>query len=256
MEIKNYKRIRNNIYEIELDNFKKFKLYDDIILKYELLIDKRLTEKKLEKIINDNNSLDAYYKALKYINIKMRSELEIRNYLQRQGFNIYEIDYATKRLREDGYINEEQYVQAYIHDALSLTLNGKKKILSGLVNLGLEETMVLTFLEEIESSEWISRIKKVLEKKSKTNKSSEKMFKNKMVAELLNLGYDYEDIKSCLDDFKVDASDVFLKEAEKVFAKLSLKYTGTELVLFFKQKMFNKGFSYDEISEYINNKEL
>jgi len=25
LEIKNYKRIRNNIYEIELDNFKKYK---------------------------------------------------------------------------------------------------------------------------------------------------------------------------------------------------------------------------------------
>jgi len=46
MEVKTYKKIRNNLYEITLSNGEKFKLYDDIILKYELLIERKVTDRR------------------------------------------------------------------------------------------------------------------------------------------------------------------------------------------------------------------
>ena len=60
MEVKTYKKIRNNLYEITLSNGEKFKLYDDIILKYELLIERKVTDKKLASIIAENAKMEAY----------------------------------------------------------------------------------------------------------------------------------------------------------------------------------------------------
>lgn len=254
MEIKNFKKLRGNVYEIELNDFRRFKLYDDIILKYELLIEKRLTPKKLETIINENNLLDAYYQSLKYINIKMRSELQVRDYLRKKSFSVFEADYAVTRLRKDGYINEILYVQAFINDALKLSLDGPKKISEDLKRLGINETLINEYLNKVDRKEWLDRVEKILQKKAKINKTSEKMFKNKITADLLNLGYSYEDIKKCLDNFQIDTNEVFLKEADKVYKKLAIKYSGTELILRFKQKLFVKGYDSDLINKYINEK--
>lgn len=242
------------MYEIELDNFKKYKLYDDIILKYELLIDRRITEKKLEQVVNENNFLDAYYQALKYINVKMRCEYEIRVYLKKKGFNVFDADYVVSRLKDEGYINERAYVQAYINDAINLGLYGPKKISDNLRKLGLDEMLVNEYLECINSREWLNRINKILEKKARVNKSSEKMFKNKVTADLLNLGYYYDDIKILVDDFSIDTEDAFLKEANKTYDKLSCKFEGTELILRFKQKMYSKGFDGDCINGFLDKK--
>lgn len=254
MEIKTFKKLKGNIYEIELDNFKKYKLYDDIILKYELLIEKKISDKKLEQIVEENNLLDAYYQSLKYINVKMRSEKEIREYLRRKSFNQTECDYAVKKLRETGYINETKYIKAYINDSLNLGLNGPKKIEDSLKNLGLEESLVQEYIDEIDNEVWIQRIEKILEKKAKTNKSSEKLFKSKITTFLLNSGYYYEDIKKCVERFKIDSTTPFLKEAEKIYNKLSSKYEGSELTLRFKRNMFSKGYESSLISDFIDKK--
>lgn len=252
MEVKSYKKLKNNLYEITLDNGEKHKLYDDVILRYELLIDKELKKKKLEEILSENALLDAYYRALKYINTKLRTELEIRKYLFRYEFSNDQIDYAISRLKADGYINESLYVQAFINDSITLSLNGPKKIKDTLNKLGLNETLIDSYLSKIPSDTWLPRIKKIVEKKAKINKSGERVFKNKVYSDLVALGYYSYDIKSFLDSFTLDTGDIFKREADKMYNKLSSKYSGVELELRFKQKMFAKGFDSDDISNYLN----
>jgi regulatory protein len=254
MEIKTYKKTKGNQYEVTFTNGEKIKLYDDIILKYELLIDKNLDKKKYDKILKENANCDAYYRALKYISIRMRSELEIRKYLARYELTNSEIDYAVNNLRRDGYLNDELYAHAFIQDQITLTLNGPKKISDLLKKLGVSGDFVNSELDNIDSSEWKSRIEKIVSKKAKLNKAGESVFKNKVYQDLVILGYYSEDIRSILNEFHLDTDNVFLKEADKMYNKLSNKYDGAELELRFKSKMFAKGFKSDEISNYLNKK--
>ena len=87
MEIKKFKKLKNNIYELELDNGSLVKLYDDVIVKYSLLINKKIDNKLLDEITKYNTSLDAYYLSLKYISKKLRCEKEIEKYLTKLDFN-------------------------------------------------------------------------------------------------------------------------------------------------------------------------
>ena len=102
MKVQSYKKKKPNIYDVTFDNNQTISLYDDIILKYELLINNNIDPKKLETIINDNNQRDAYYKSLKYLSIKMRSKKEIVEYLKKKEFDRKSIDYAINKLYEDG----------------------------------------------------------------------------------------------------------------------------------------------------------
>ena len=254
MKIEHYKKLRGNIYEITLDDGKTYKLYDDIILRYELLIDKKVDKKKLQEILEENRMLEAYYKGLKYISVKMRTEREIKDYLFKKDFTNYQIGYAISMLKADGYINPESYARAYVLDSINLSLNGPKKIKNNLIKLGIEEDEIDKNLNRYDQDEWRKRILKVLEKRAKSNKIGLNLFKKKMYQELIYLGYEGEDIKCVLDEFKKDDTDIFKKEADKAFDKLALKYNGTELILRFKNKMFSKGFDSDLVALYLDSK--
>ena len=69
MEIVKFKKIKNNLYEVIFQDGSKLKFYDDTIIKFNLLINKKIDANKLKEILNYNNGIDAYYKALKYINM-------------------------------------------------------------------------------------------------------------------------------------------------------------------------------------------
>ena len=101
MEIKKFKKLKNNIYELELDNGSLIKLYDDVIVKYSLLINKKIDNKLLDEITKYNTSLDAYYLSLKYISKKLRCEKEIEKYLTKLDFNKDVIDKTISKLNKE-----------------------------------------------------------------------------------------------------------------------------------------------------------
>ncbi len=129
MKILKYQKTKNNEYKITTDK-EDYKLYDDIIIKYELLLKKEISEKEFTEILNENNMLKSYYTALKLVSIKLRSEVELKALLKKKGYNLKEINYAINKLVNEGYLNHEVYINAYIHDMLNLYLVGERKILN------------------------------------------------------------------------------------------------------------------------------
>lgn len=254
MEIKSYKKLRGNVYEVSLDNGDDYKLFDDVILKYELLLDKDIDEKKLQRVLDANDEMEAYYKALKYIGVRMRSELEIRRYLKKYEIPVKAINKSVAKLKEEGYIDQEKYARAYVNDAVNLTLDGPKKVKDNLLRLGIDERFIDENLTNFDSSFWQDRIVKILDKKKKMNKVGLSLFKNKCYGDLMVMGYHSSDISAVLETFTMDTSEVFEREADKIYNKLSCKYDGVELELRFKSKMYAKGFDGDSVNSYLDKK--
>lgn len=254
MEIVSYKKTGKNLYEIRLDNGEKYKLFEDIIIENELLIDKNLTESKLKKLLSSNELLEAYYKSLKYIGVKMRTEKEITMYLKKLNLSSKAIDFSIKKLKRDGYINEEIYAQAYINDAINLSNNGPRKIINNLINLGISDVIIFKYFNYNDEF-WKERIFNIVSKNSKRNKDSAILFKNKMYKSLLTLGYECTDINAVLDDFKLDTSDAFNNDARKLLKRIEKESDREKKIWSFRSKMYAKGYSQDEINEYIK-KEL
>ncbi len=256
MEIDSFKKIKSNIYEITVkDGAKKetYELYDDIILKYELLIDKSLTKKKLDNILKDNESLVSYYDALKYLSRKMPTEKEIKVYLRKKEYSSYSIDKSVNRLKDEGFINPINYVSSYVNDAILLSNDGPLKIKSTLIKLGIDESIINAELDKIDEIVFLEKINKIIEKKKKVNKYSSLIFKTKIKSYLLINGYKEEMVNNVLSDISIDTSKNFEKEANKIWICLSKKYQDKELLSKFKSKMYTKGYSIDEINEYISN---
>ena len=123
MHINKFKKVGKNKYKIIFDNT-ELTLFEDIILKYDLLIKKDINEYLFDEIINENSYYDAYDKALSYIEAKLRTKKEIIDYLNKKGFDEKYIEYAIEKVEKLGLLNDDVYVQAYVNDKINLTLDG------------------------------------------------------------------------------------------------------------------------------------
>ncbi len=242
MKIKKISKKKGSLYEIILDTDEKLNLYDDVILKYNLLLKKEIDEKEIKEIIKFNSYLESYYKALKYINAKLRTEKEIEKKLK--DYEKDAIKYTIERLKKEGLLNKNLYIKAYINDEVNLKMTGPYKILYNLKKLGFDDISINNYLMTIEDDIWFNKLRKYIQKKINNNKNlSAKMFKLKLTNDLKNKGFYLEQINEVLNEFSFqDDLEIYEKEYQKIKNKLSKKYNGEELDYQVKIKMFQKGF--------------
>ncbi len=254
MKIKNYKKVKNNCYQIYfIDNQKEITLYDDIILKYNLLLKKEITEKELIEIQKENEKLNCYYKAIHYVTNKNRAKKEIKEYLKRNGFDYQQIENTITKLEEKNIINEENYIEAFVNDQLKLTANGPKKIKKKLMDLEFAEEKIEDYLAKIPDEIWHEKLKHSIIKKTKANKKEgSNKIKEKILFTFIREGFNKEEILSILEMINIPKNNQALeKEAEKLYNKLNKKYKEKELFFQIKGRLINKGFLYEDIEEVL-----
>lgn len=250
MKLIKYQKGKSNEYKLITDRG-EFKLYDDIIIKHELLLKKEIEDKEFDKVLKENNLLKAYYDALKAISVKLRCEKELRDILKKKNYDNKEISYALKRLNEDGYLKHEVYIEAYIHDMLALYLVGENKIFSDLIKLGFKESEIRIYLDKVDKKIYLDKIEKYILKKVKANKKSVNEFKRKMLTELINKGFNKNDILIFLDNLELeDDLEETKKLVNKLYQKYIKKYDADIAKLKVKNYLYQKG--YQNIEKYFD----
>ncbi len=246
MKIDKFKKDKGNTYKVYFINDETISLYDDVIVKYNLLVNKEIDKKKFDEIVKYNDFLDGYYKSIKYINKKLRTELEIEKYLKKLDIKSTNIKKIIDLLYKDGYLNKENYLKAYISDQYNLTMNGPLRVKKDLINLGYEYK---EFEEYLYKFEWNIRIEKIIDKKVKLNhKLSNNALKTKILNDIIKMGYQKEDIVYYLEKLEFGNDEEYLKkELYKIKNKYSKKYEGNELEYKVINYLYKKGFNLEDI---------
>lgn len=241
MKIISYKKGKSNKYEVTLSNNESVLLYDDIILKYELLTKKEIDNQKLKEIILDNAKYDVYYAMVKDISKKLRTEKELRTKFKDYDNEV--VDYAINRLKDEKYLNNELYIRAYINDAINLKLIGPNKISKNLLNLGFEKTEIEKYLEVIDNDVWQDKINKLIKKEINSNHTySGNVLKMRIQNKISNLGFELNMITKLLNDYDFSLSEEeYLREKEKAIKKYSKKYSGYLLEQKVNNYLYQKG---------------
>lgn len=247
MKIEKYTKDKNNKYKVLIDGI-TYTLYDDVIIKHSLLLNKSITESELNSILTENERLTSYYDSIKYINKKMRSKKEIYEYLNKKNVSSKIIKETIKKLVDNNFLNDDIFLKCYVNDQINLTNNGINKIRKSLIKLGIDESAIDEYLNTIDKQIFLDKIDKYIDKKISVNKnSSSYMLKNKIVLDLVNLGYDKEDVLTILNTKTISEIDARNREYEKIKKSLEKKYSGDVLEYKIKEKLYRKGFRNDEI---------
>ena len=240
MKVNKFKKVGKNKYKVIFDNT-ELTLFEDIIIKYELLTRKDIDVKLIDKIIEENRWYEAYDMALSYIEIKMRNKKEIIKYLEKKMYDEKIINNVIDKLESMNLLNENNYIRAYTNDKINLSNDGPYKIKNDLINMDFNEEDINNYLSSIDNSVWEEKLTKIINKKKNIMKNkSYYMFINKMKNDLYNLGYDKYMIEDKLSNIEYE-SDALLKDYEKCERKF--KGDKTKII----NSLLRKGYSYEEI---------
>ncbi len=240
MKIIKYIKTGKNKYKVELINGDVLVLYEDIILKYELLLKKEIDD--IELIVKENEKYKLYDKVLNLLSKRIRCESEIRTYLKKYTSDQEYINNIISKLYENKLLDNKLYIKSFIHDKINFTNDGPIKIKKNLEDTGIDSFEIDDLLDIFNNKLQIEKISNYVNKNLKVNKKSLYAFKQKMLINLINLGYYKDDIVSVLDKIKLNEESLREKEKEKIRKKYSKKYDGVELERVIKRKLYEKGF--------------
>ena len=250
MKISKIKKLNNDKYKIILENGEVINTYDDVILSTNILYTKELTDEQLEKIETKNDYYSLYNKAIKYISKRLRSEYEIEEYLNKNNNLKIDIKKIINDLKNNGYINDLNFAKAYIYDRFNLYNDGPYKIKKDLLSYKIDEAIIDENINNLKEEDIKSKVEKYVSKKVRLDhKHSISIIKSKLKLELYNLGYDNSIIEEVLSNIKYNSN--IEKEFNNIYNKLSKKYSDFELENKIKQKLYQKGYSFEEINNQL-----
>lgn len=245
----------------------------ELVYYHNLSKGKEVDIEELKKVITEDNYLTAKSKALKYIERALKSEFQVREFLQKKEYEDNVIDRVIEFLKEYKFIDDEYYSKAFVTQ--NIRIEGKENIRYKLAKKGISEDRINNILNEISSSDEEAVALKLAEKKLniiyKSKKNTNKV-KSKLNTFLISKGYSFDIIKSVVNKLEIKEeenleilSEGNLEEeneirqnelfnlAEKRYERLS-KSEGDSLKKKKKLQDFllRKGYSYSDIKVVLN----
>lgn len=202
MEIVKYELMKKNIYNVYLSNGEVLELDESVITNNELLLKKRIDNDLYDKLKRDNKICILVNASIKYINVRLRSIKEIKDYLLKKEEDTDLIDEVISRLIKMGYLDDRRFTEAYIKDKLNFTSWGDYKIINELNKLGISSLDIEDNIDLLNDDILNERMRKIIDKDIRTNKKySGLKLKNKIYNHLLTSGYSKEKVISLINSY-------------------------------------------------------
>ena len=231
------------MYKLHLDDDSSIVVHEEVILKKDLLITKKIDDEDVKNIDKLNNNYNAYDIAVKYIGVKLRSCFEVHEYLEKKEIDKVIIHEVIEKLKKQNYLNDSVFAKAFVNDRIKFSNYGPYKIKKELDDRKISNSIIEEVLEIFDYSLEREKLEKLVPKYVKTvrNKSLV-MMKSKVSNYFSDLGYNKNIVLDILNDVDYDDSSAREKEYKKYYNKLSRKYSGEELEYKIKQSLYKNGF--------------
>ena len=202
MKIEKYELTKKNIYNVYLSNGEVLELNGKVITDNELLIKKDIDNELYDKLKRDNTICILVDTSVKYIDRRLRSINELRDYLKNKEEDTIIIEEVIDKLIDYKYLDDDRFTKAFIKDKLNFTNWGDYKIKNELKRLGVNGEIIDNNMTSIDDNIYYERINKIIDKDISTNKKySGIKLKNKIYNHLLTLGYSKEKVISIINNY-------------------------------------------------------
>jgi regulatory protein len=192
MKIEKYELTKKNIYNVYLSNGEVLELNGKVITDNELLIKKDIDNELYDKLKRDNTICMLMDTSVKYIDRRLRSINELRDYLKNKEEDTIIIEEVIDKLIDYKYLDDDRFTKAFIKDKLNFTNWGDYKIKNELKRLGVNEEIIYNNMTSIDDNIFYERINKIIDKDISTNK---------IYNHLLTLGYSKEKVISIINNY-------------------------------------------------------
>ena len=126
--------------------------------------------------------------------------LEVRAMLERHNVESEDIDRILKHLVKEGYIDEQRYARAFVHDKVRFAKWGRSKIAQTLWQKRIPQGVADEALSSIDEDEYMAALKDVVQSRYRTVKgATEYERKMKTMKTVCGRGYEPSLVRKVLD---------------------------------------------------------
>ena len=171
-------------YIIHISNGESYEIFSEVLLKFALRSGDCIGIEVLESILTENDRIKAKRTALRLLAKRIRTKKEIINKLEQKGFTESIIDYTIQELIRIELVNDEEFIEKYVNNSISLKKPyGKHALKYKLQKLGIQKPMIEQKLpmligdnDEYEIAMNLARKKIVLLSKYDEHKKKQKLY--------------------------------------------------------------------------------
>lgn len=180
-----------------------FGVYEaEILARHCLRTGQSFDESFFEDLKLENGDYACFNRGLSLLEKSMKSEKMVKDYLREKGYPKPCIDKAIDKLKEYGYINDENFCESYINSYRSN--KSKKKLKYDLLSKGIKENIICEKLDQLLDEDEERENLQNLAQKYMKNKEFDLKNKQKFYNHFVSKGYDYGLILNIWEELQND----------------------------------------------------
>lgn len=86
----------------------------ETVMKFRLKAGLDIETEELDRLIKENERAEALAKAVDYLSKRLKTKREVKDYLLKKGYSEDVCWYCVDKLKDYGYVNDEDYSKRYI----------------------------------------------------------------------------------------------------------------------------------------------
>ncbi|WP_203363852.1 recombination regulator RecX [Bacillus sp. REN10] len=244
---------RKDRYNIFLNEEYAFSVDEALLIRFHLKKGMDISKEDIEVITRQDGVQKGLNIAIHFLSIRMRSEKEVRDYLQKKEIEPEAIEEIIRSLHRLNYLDDAQFAKAYMNTQINTTDKGPIVIQRELKEKGIQEKWIEEVLLSFDFSSQLEKATALANKyRKKYKKESFIVQKQKIEQALMRKGYGWDVIQEAVVAEQAsedeEQQEALMYQAEKAHRKYS-KYTGGEYRQKMKQSLYRKGFSISEIEK-------
>ena len=197
MKLEKLKFRSGNIFSVKLEGCEPMILDDVSVYRLGLSENMEVSEELFEKIRTLSGREGAKLAAGRLLAAGRKTEREIRQKLRQKGFDDESIESATELFKNGGFIDDGDYTEAYIKDAVRLKKYSVRMIKQKLYQKGIDRETVESLTSELDD---YSQLYSLTESEMRKNPDENDLlrFKRRLCAK----GFNLSDINKVLGEFE------------------------------------------------------
>ncbi|WFT75907.1 recombination regulator RecX [Halobacillus naozhouensis] len=253
-----------NRYNIFLDHGQGeaygFSVDEELLVKFHLRKSMEIDESMIAALIQKDTIHKTYTLAIHYLSYRMRSEKEIRDYLVKKEADDEQIDEVMNRLREEKLVDDQEFANSLVRTRVQTSSKGPLLVKKELIEKGVSASGAEEALQFFPFDKAVEKALKFAEKKAASEKKkSQRQLIQTIQQNLMQKGFQSDVIKEVFEQLPEEEGEdteweAIVYQGEKLLKKFERKAEGYELKQKIKTGLYRKGFSFDLIERFIEEK--
>lgn len=239
-------------FNLFLDEKFAFGISESTLVKFRLTKGMVLDELALKDVLAAQQQAEANSTALNYLSGQQRTRHEVAEKLKTAEIPADVIQHTLTYLADLHYLDDDQYAQSFINDALALGDKGPGVVSQKLIQRGVSDQVIQASLGEVDPDHWLPAARRAAKKSA--NQSTREPFckrQQKIRLALIKKGFSGDVADAMLTELDLQPDEDgeherLMQDAEKQW-RLKRKYVGYDRRNRVKMALFRKGYELDAI---------